>query len=185
MTEKKAFLELQKGSQKALIWFMEKYSTYVSTVIYNVSGGKLSKSDIEETASDVFLVLWNRADTMEYRSIKGFLAKVARNTAIKKLRTTGQDLSLEDDYIVIEHDSPENIYLAKERAQIVRCAVLDMDEPDREIFLRHYYYGQSYAEISDATGIKIPTIKTRAMRGRVKLKNALTAKLYGEEVSFV
>ena len=185
MTEKKAFLELQKGSQKALIWFIEKYSAYVSTVIYNVTRGKLSKSDIEETASDVFLVLWNRADTMEYRSIKGFLAKVARNTAIKKLRSTGQDLYLEDDFIVVGQDSPESLYLAKERKQIVRCAVLNMDEPDREIFLRHYYYGQSYAEISDIMGIKIPTIKTRTMRGREKLKTALASQLYGEEASSI
>ena len=183
MTEIKAFQELQSGSQKALMWFMEKYSAYVSTVIYNVSGGKLSKSDIEETASDVFLVLWNRAGTMDYRSIKGFLAKVARNTAIKKLRSIGQEFSLEDDVIAVAQDGPEILYMDKERDEIVRCAVLDMGEPDREIFLRHYYYGQSYAEISAAMGIKIPTIKTRAMRGREKLKTALASKLYGEEAS--
>ena len=55
MTEGKALKELQRGSQQALAWFIDKYTPYVSTIIYNIIGGDMSEADIEEVASDVFL----------------------------------------------------------------------------------------------------------------------------------
>lgn len=57
MTEGKALKELQRGSQQALAWFIDKYTPYVSTIIYNIIGGDMSEADIEEVASDVFFAL--------------------------------------------------------------------------------------------------------------------------------
>ena len=47
MTEGKALKELQRGSQQALAWFIDKYTPYVSTIIYNIIGGDMSTADIE------------------------------------------------------------------------------------------------------------------------------------------
>ena len=58
--------------------------------------------------------------------------------------------------------------------QQVRQAVDSLPGPDREIFLRHYYYAQTVQEISRQMNINESTVKTRLRRGRGKLKDILT-----------
>ena len=60
MTEAKALRELQKGSQQALEWMIDTYNPYVSTIVYNIIGGRMTQADVEETVSDVFFALWNK-----------------------------------------------------------------------------------------------------------------------------
>lgn len=52
-------------------------------------------------------------------------------------------------------------------------AKLALPYPDREIFLRHYYYCQSLKTISQEMDINISTIKTKLHRGRKKLKEII------------
>lgn len=59
-----------------------------------------------------------------------------------------------------------------------RRAVDGMGEPDREIFLRHYYYCQSVADIAAALDMNANTVKTRLRRGRERLRAELSK---GEE----
>lgn len=48
-----------------------------------------------------------------------------------------------------------------------------MPEPDREIFLRHYYYCQGVADIALALDMNANTVKTRLRRGRERLRKEL------------
>ena len=48
-----------------------------------------------------------------------------------------------------------------------------MEQPDREIFLRYYYYLQSSAEIAQAMGMGASAVRARLMRGRNVLRNKL------------
>ena len=57
---------------------------------------------------------------------------------------------------------------------MVRLAVTRLGEPDREIFLRHYYYAQTVTEIGRIMGLNESTIKTKLRRGRMRLKELLT-----------
>lgn len=61
MTEEQALRQMQRGSQEALAWFIDRYGAYVSAVIRGILGTALAESDVEETASDVFFSLWNNA----------------------------------------------------------------------------------------------------------------------------
>lgn len=176
MTEEKALRELQCGSQQALEWFIDKYTPYVTTVIYNVIGGDMTAADIEEVASDVFLVFWKNAQKVRLLSIKAYLGSVARITAKRKYREMGKPLPIDNDVLIISSDSPESDYLKKEREKLVKQAVLGMKQPDREIFLRHYYYGQSVTAISCAMQINVSTVKSKLSRGREKLRISLGAE---------
>ena len=55
----------------------------------------------------------------------------------------------------------------------MRRAVEEMGEPEREIFLRYYYYAQSVREISQEMRMNESTVKTRLRRGRMRLKTTL------------
>ena len=48
-----------------------------------------------------------------------------------------------------------------------------MGWPDREIFLRYYYYDQKISEIADEMDMNAETVKSRLRRGREKLKSLI------------
>lgn len=48
MTEAKALRELQRGSEAALEWFIDRYSGYVSAIVFNIIGGGHPREDVVE-----------------------------------------------------------------------------------------------------------------------------------------
>ena len=78
---------------------------------------------------------------------------------------------------ILDLPGPDDPAAALERAEeqaLVRRAVFSLPDPDREIFLRHYYYAQTVREAAAAMGLNESTVKTRLRRGRIKLKELLT-----------
>ena len=86
LTEEQALWQMKQGSQDALAWFIQRYGAYVSTIIHNIIGQRMSNADVEEVASDVFLALWNNAGKILPTAARSWLATVARNTARSRLR---------------------------------------------------------------------------------------------------
>ena len=171
MTEAAALRELKKGSEKALEWFIDAYTPYVTAVIHNVIGDRMDMADVEEVASDVFYALWENA--RKVYSVKGYLGTIARNMAKNKCRALKWDLPLEDQLLVVEAKDPEARLEEKERSKAVKRAVLRMPHPEREIFLRHYYYCQKIEAISEEMDIPLSTVKTKLRRGRARLGREL------------
>ena len=175
MTEAKALRELKNGSEEALAWFIDAYTPYVTTIIHNIIGSSMDVSDVEEAAADVFVILWKNAKTVH--SVKGFLGTVARNTAKNKARQMSCDLSLEEQILVVDELTPETRIEKKELNAAVKRAVLKMPQPDREIFLRFYYYYESLETISKEMQLNLSTVKTKLRRGRIRLRGELVKYL--------
>lgn len=173
MKEARALHQLQQGSQQALAWFIDRYNAYVSTIVYNIIGQSMSRPDVEETVSDVFFALWKNADKLRCGQVKAYVGTIARNAAKKKLRERGETLPLEEDVLELPVHGPEEQLEKKEQRRLLRRAVLAMGEPEREIFLRFYWYGQSIRAISGQMELKESTVKSRLSRGREKLRDAL------------
>ena len=173
MTEATALLRLQEGREDALVWFIEKYTPYVCTVIRYIIGSSMAEADVEEAASDVFLVLWEQAERVSPGSVRPWLGGVARNKARQKLRDRGLTLSLDEDLLVCDGSDLEGELLRAERDRAVRAAVLAMEPTDRAIFLRYYYHCQPVAAISRELKLPLSTVKSRLRRGREKLREKL------------
>lgn len=179
MEESEALERLQKGEEQALEWLIDRYAPYVNTVVYNIIGGVVLPGDVEEASADVFLVLWRNAEKIQPGKVKAYLGAAARNKAREKLRGLGRTLPLEEDALVMDH--PEHQLERKEQAELVRGAVEAMEQTDREIFLRHYYYFQPLAQIGSELDMNLSTVKTRLRRGREKLKEELRRRGYDVE----
>lgn len=177
MDEKQALHALQNGSQDALIWFMDRYGAYVSTIFSQIFGSHMSRQDAEEVASDVFLALWNQCGRIRTGNIKAYLGRMARNMALNKFREAGFTLPLEEGRIETEGDTPEGELLRKEAAEIVTREVARMKEPEREILLRFYYYFQSVEQIAREMKLQPANVKTKLFRARKALKSVLAHKL--------
>lgn len=174
MIEREALKKLKQKDESALEWFIDCYAAYVNTIIYNIIGHSASKADIEEVSSDVFFTLWVNATCISPGKVKAYLGGVARNKAKEYTRKIGIEVSLEDDVILVSEENLEQDFEARERAGFIRQAVLAMKYPEREIFLRYYYYYQSVNEIAEEMDINVSTVKMKLHRGRKMLKERLT-----------
>ncbi len=173
MNEAQALRKLKNGSEDALAWFIDRYASYVHTVVGNLIGPSMSYADIEEVDADVFVALWRRAEQVRPGSVKSWLGSVARNAAKNKLRAQGRELPLEDDMLLLDGATPETEVERREQQRLVSEAVLSMQWPEREIFLRHYYYGQKVSAIAEEMAMNPSTVKTHLRRGREKLRVVL------------
>lgn len=173
MNEKTLLRRLKRGDTAALEQVIDHYSSYTAAVIRSVIGKAMTAQDIEEVTADVFVVLWQQADRVEAGHLKGYLSSVARNKALNKLRERGETLELEEDILIPDDQLPERILTVKEQNQMVTSALLEMEQPDRDIFLRYYYYCQTVAQISQGMALNLSTVKSRLARGRKKLRKQL------------
>lgn len=174
MNDSTLLRRLQARDPSALEALMDKYIPYVSTIVWNFLRASMSREDAEEVVSDVFLTAWNQAADIHPNAVKSWLGAVARNKAKQKLRAAGFDLPLEEDILELPGmETPEGIMTQAEEARMVRAAVEALGEPDREIFLRHYWFAQTVAEIGAQMCMNESTIKTKLRRGRARLKETL------------
>ena len=179
MTEEKLLSRLKKRDTRALERMIDQYSAYVASVIAAVLGPSRRTEDVEELSSDVFLAVWNHVDQVTPGKLRPYLGASARNAAKSFLRRQ-RELPVDIDELpgLSTGDSPENQVLRQEQARLVREAVMEMEQPDREIFLRRYYYLQSSAQIGQALDMEPGTVRIRLMRGR----NVLKQKLWKEDI---
>ena len=162
------------GSQQALECVIDCYTAYVGTIVWNIVRDRLALSDAEEIVSDVFKTLWFSADKVRPGKLKGYLAVVARRSAINALRRGKREIPLEDDVVRIPVAGPEDESIRREEYEALRQTVDGMPEPERTIFIRHDYFCQTTAVIAKEMGLNVNTVQSKLRRGRENLRRKLT-----------
>ncbi|MDR0857932.1 MAG: sigma-70 family RNA polymerase sigma factor [Oscillospiraceae bacterium] len=168
-----ALIAVRRGDDAALEQLISKYTPYVTTVIRGVGDGSITVEDVEEIASDVFFALWQNVGKPNPLKLKAYLGQIARNKAKNRLRSRKEELPFEDDWIADEGETLVDGLTRESEQNAVKSAVLSLSEPDREIFLRHYYQLQTVTMIADEMKMGESAIKHRLDRGRLKLKAIL------------
>lgn len=169
--------KLKKQKRGALDEAIEHYTPYISVIVYNIIGRVMTREDMEEVVSSVFISLWNHSAELDSDkgSIRSYLGAAARNHAKNKLRELRPHLPLEDfekSEVVIK-DDPQSEFERQEQKNILWDMVHELGEPDSEIFLRYYYYEEKIKHIAECTGLCVSTVKTKLARGRQKLKEKI------------
>ena len=170
--EKKLLVRLKRHETNSIESAVEIYTPYLVTVIYKMAGTSLPKEDVEEIVSDVFIMLWKNAELIDLQkgTIRSYIAAAARNFALKRLNRKREydylnDVELCDEESVSEYDP---------YSEFIWNCVMELGEPDNEIFVRFYKYNERLKDISKATGLNLSTVKTKLSRGRQKLKKILS-----------
>ncbi len=173
--EVKLLRKLKKKQRNSLEMAIKTYTPYIGVTLFNTIGNSLSHEDIEEIVSDVFIALWKNAEyiDLEKGSIRSYIGAIAKNLAKKKLKKQTSYVSIEDIEIPGENNT-EISFDKNNFSEFLWKSVMSLGEPDSEIFIRYYKYGEKIKDISKITGINISTVKTKLSRGKQKLKKIIS-----------
>jgi RNA polymerase sigma-70 factor (ECF subfamily) len=169
--------KLKKQKRGALDEAIEQYTPYVSVIVYNIIGRIMTREDIEEVVSSVFVSLWRNSAELDgdKGSMRSYLGAAARNHAKNKLRELSPYIpfdEFESDISTVSGE-PQAEFERREQKAILWDMVHELGEPDSEIFLRYYYYEEKIRYIAKCTGLCVSTVKTKLARGRQKLKEKI------------
>ena len=173
MNESMALAQMRNGDEAGLIWFLQEYTPYVGAIVWSVLKDRLTQQDAEEVTADVFMTLWQYAQNPQAEKVKSYLGAIARSRAVDRLRKTGVPLDLEYDELELTTDSTERQVLVREGKRQLRQALEAMNPTDREIFIRHYYYGETASAIGNRLGMTSGAVRQRLKRGRDFLRQTL------------
>ncbi|MCL2023027.1 MAG: sigma-70 family RNA polymerase sigma factor [Oscillospiraceae bacterium] len=181
--EKEIYSLLIQNPERGLEKIMDEYMAFVYTIV----NGKLSctsnKQDVEECVSDIFYEVYRTRNLidLEKGSLKSYLAVLSKRRSIdvfRKLRNNAH-VSLdkfEHDWIASDIDIEKGV-VDRETNDLLIQEIKALGEPDSQIIIRKYYFGQTSKIISKALGIKENTVNKKVSRALVKLKQALGGAL--------
>ena len=180
MNEKELILLLQQGDEAAFEALVRLYEKKVYTLCRRMCP---SDEDAQEAAQDAFLSLWRSAKSFRGdASLSTWIYRLATNACIDLLRRNkrvGERVSLDDEETTFElvdaAPLPEQALERKETQRLINEGLAALPEEYRAILLLREAEGLSYAEIADAMHMELGTVKSRISRGRVLLRNYLTA----------
>lgn len=175
MGEAAMLRKLRAGDPAGLEGLMAAYLPYVSVIVWNILRDAMSPEDGEEVVSDVFLALWEHAGELrEGGDLRPWLGTVARNKAIDRLRRSPAPVLPLSDTDAAPQPGPQETAEQREWVELLWQAVDAMDEPDRTLFLRYYWYGDRLKDVARDLKLNLSTAKSRLLRGRKALREVLT-----------
>jgi len=131
----------------------------------------------EELAQDVMVTVWRKADLFDrtQASVSTWLFRVARNKRIDAIRRTTKPELDPNDPLLLPSAPPaaDQVITGAERDQLVRAAIVELPEEQRQLLQQAFYDGLSHREISEQTGTPLGTVKSRLRLAFLKLRSKL------------
>lgn len=184
LDDKKIITALNKDDELGYTMLIDAYTCYVTAIITGIAKGRLTGSDVEEAAADVFYRIWLKREGLLEDTLKAYVAQAARNASVDRLRKMNQEfIPYEDDILQIQQDTapPDELAIIREQKQLVKQAVDTFCEPDREIFIRFYFFGETLKTIAQRLQLNLATTKTKLYRSKARLKKILMQRGYEYE----
>lgn len=140
-----------------------------------------NRSDAEDVVQDAFLQAFRKLDTFQGNSqFYTWLFRIARNTAISKLRRKKPTVSLDTTASAQRLDFPDDgpapstEMERRERQTGLMRAMDELSGEHREILILREMEDQNYETISEILDLPVGTVRSRLHRARLQLKEVLT-----------
>lgn len=126
----------------------------------------------EDCVQETFLRAWRARDRFDSdrASERTWLFAIARNVVADALRARSRMPRIGGDDELETRSAPETDPL--ERLQILE-GLARLSDAHREVILAVHLHGRTYQELSDATGVPVPTWRTRAYHALRSLRGYL------------
>lgn len=175
MDDKKIIELFFARSEKAIEELASKYGKYCSTISYNILK---NRQDAEECVNDTWLGVWNAIPPARPNPLHAFVGKIVRNISIKRYhsntalkRNSEYSVAMEEiEACLASRDSIEDEIAAEELSRFIEEFLDSLNRENRVIFMRRYWFSDSYADIEKKVGLSRKTISVRLTRMRKQLK---------------
>jgi RNA polymerase sigma-70 factor (ECF subfamily) len=166
---------ISDGDELALALLYDRYKSILFGLLLRILS---NRAEAEDVLQEVFLQVWQRAANFDESRGKPFtwLVTLARSRAIDRLRAlssrarTVEEATREVKDIIF--DAEENAIL-KQRGEVVRKALNNLPEEQRQVLILAYFDGFSQTEIAEKLDSPLGTVKTRMRTAMIRLREAL------------
>ncbi len=155
-----------------------KYGAICHNLSYNIVN---NRQDAEECVNDAYLGAWNAIPPVHPSPLLSYIVKIVRNISLKiywrkeaAKRSGHYKIALEEiEACIADQKTVEDEIEARELARIIEDFLDTLTVENRVIFMRRYWFSDSYKDIAELVGLSEKNISVRLARIREKIKQYL------------
>ncbi len=168
-------------SDQAINELDSNYGKVFHKLSYNIL---YDRRDVEECINDSYLGVWNVIPPERPNPLLTFVCKIVRNISIKKYhaktarkRNSTYDVAMSEvENHILSPNSVETEMEAKELAHIIEEFLDTLTVENRVIFIRRYWFSDTYKDIADRIGITEKNVSMRLTRIRKQMREYLVER---------
>ena len=176
--DEKIIVMLFERSEQAIRELDIKYGKICHNISYNIVN---NRQDAEECVNDAYLGAWNAIPPVRPNPLLSYIAKIVRNISLKiywrkeaAKRSGHYKIALEEiEGYIADQKTVEDEIEARELARIIGEFLDTLTLENRVIFMRRYWFADSYKDIAEFMGLSEKNISVRLTRIREKMKQYL------------
>ena len=140
-----------------------------------------NRQDAEECVNDAYLGAWNAIPPVRPNPLLSYIVKIVRNISLKiywrkeaAKRSSHYTIALEEiEACIADQKNIEEEIEVRELACIIESFLDTLTIENRVIFMRRYWFPDSYKDIAEFVGLSEKNISVRLTRIREKMKQYL------------
>ena len=158
-----------------------KYKKFLLSMAMNIVH---DMCDSEECLNDTYIGAWNAIPPARPNPLLTYLCKIVRNLSLKRYefntaikRNSTYDVAMEElESCLSSPETVESEIALKELTHIIENFLDSLSTENRVIFLRRYWFSDTYSDIAARVGMTEKNVSVRLTRIREKLRNYLTER---------
>lgn len=168
-------------SELAIKELDKKYGAVCQNISCNILN---NRQDAEECVNDAYLGTWNAIPPQHPNPLLTFVCKIVRNVSIMRYRAnkamkrnSTYDVSMNEiGQCIAAPDDVEKALDAKALARMIESFLDTLTEENRVIFMRRYWFSDTYAQIAERVGMTEKNVSVRLTRVRQQMREYLTER---------
>jgi RNA polymerase sigma-70 factor, ECF subfamily len=173
------------GDAAAFEELVNRYERKIFRLTMNITR---NHEDAEDAMQDAFMKAYSHLDRFQEDSrFYTWLVRIAANEALMRLRkrrpnqfSLDEPIESEDDFLPQQIEdwgpNPEQRFAQTEMRDILRGVIEELPPDFRIVFLLRDVEGLSTQDTAEAVGISEAAVKSRLLRGRLKLRQKLNTR---------
>ncbi len=137
-----------------------------------------NRKDAEECINDSYLGVWNAIPPKKPNPLLSFVCRIVRNISINRynknkalIRKSNYGLCLDElQNFVSAPNTVEDDYAQAELTAHIEEFLDSISKTNRMLFVRRFWFLDSYEDIANASGLKEGAIRTRLSRTKLDFK---------------
>ena len=175
LNDKKIISAITARDEQMLAFVVQKYSKLLWKIAASILINAASVQDVEECIADVFIYLWQHPEKYDPDKAKLslWLSIVTRSKAVDRYRRIIRKREVSMEEIVTESLGYNAAMTADEEKEEILSCIDGLDEKEKDLIMRRYYYEQRPAEIAVALDLSKKQVENRLYYIKQKLKKLM------------